>query len=380
MSVSTTGHVRRIAYNLRTEGGGPVREATAIGAGVFIGCTPFYGFHLLLCFAAGWLFGLNRLKLYLAANVSNPLMAPFLLIGELQAGALMRRGDWHALTVETVRTVDPWVFGADVLVGSLIVGSLLGAAAGLATWAATRGRDDEGFGLLVRRASDRYVGTSFTAWEFARGKLRGDPLYRTILTGGVLPPGGTLVEVGCGQGLMLALLAEASHMCETGEWPPALPSPPRFEALVGIETRSRVASLARRALVDAATIVDGDAREHKPSRCRAVLFFDVLQMMPFEHQLQLLTQYSQSLEPGGVILVREADASAGWRFTAVRAGNRAKALAFGNWKQTFHFRTASDWHAVFERLGFAVSRFETCEGTPFGNVLFVLSDRRRPSA
>jgi len=27
---------------------------------------------------------------------------------------------------------------------------------------------------IIRRASDRYVGASITAWEFARGKLRGD--------------------------------------------------------------------------------------------------------------------------------------------------------------------------------------------------------------
>ena len=31
---------------------------------------------------------------------------------------------------------------------------------------------------LVRDASDRYITASIVAWEFARGKLRGDPLYR----------------------------------------------------------------------------------------------------------------------------------------------------------------------------------------------------------
>src|SRR5437867_3272594 len=69
--------------------------------------------------------------------------------------------------------------------------------------------DDPVFASLVRKASDRYVGTSITAWEFARGKLRGDPVYRQTLCGGVLPSGRTLVDLGCGQGLMLALLAEA---------------------------------------------------------------------------------------------------------------------------------------------------------------------------
>ena len=69
------------------------------------------------------------------------------------------------------------------------------------------------FADLVRRASDRYLATSITAWEFARGKLRGDPLYRDGRSpAGCCAPGGTLVDVGCGQGLMLALLAEAAAM------------------------------------------------------------------------------------------------------------------------------------------------------------------------
>ena len=40
--------LRRTFYDLRTEGQGRVREACAIGVGLFIGCSPFYGFHLLL--------------------------------------------------------------------------------------------------------------------------------------------------------------------------------------------------------------------------------------------------------------------------------------------------------------------------------------------
>src|SRR5258707_1855802 len=74
--------VRRAFYNLRTEGTGAAREAAAIGVGVFIGCTPFFGFHLLICWAVGSVFRLNRLQVYLAANISNPLLAPFLIFAD----------------------------------------------------------------------------------------------------------------------------------------------------------------------------------------------------------------------------------------------------------------------------------------------------------
>ena len=89
--------VRRLFYGLRSEGAGAGREATAVGLGVFIGCLPFYGFHLLLCWVTGWLFGLNRLKIYLAANISNPLIAPLLVFAELQGVAHLLDGHAEAV-------------------------------------------------------------------------------------------------------------------------------------------------------------------------------------------------------------------------------------------------------------------------------------------
>src|SRR5204862_827819 len=116
---------RRLFYGLGTEGEGAGREAMAIGVGILIGCLPFYGFHLVLCWVAGWVFGLNRLKVYIAANISNPLIAPTLVFTELQAGAWLRRGTFHALTPQTAKTTDLSVFGLDILTGSLTLGATL---------------------------------------------------------------------------------------------------------------------------------------------------------------------------------------------------------------------------------------------------------------
>ena len=218
----------------------------------------------------------------------------------------------------------------------------------------------------MRRASDRYIASSVTAWEFARGKLRGDPLYRTVLTDRLLPAGGTIVDVGCGQGLMLAMIIEAE---DAG----ALP---RSDRLVGIELRPRIASIARNALGGRAVIVEGDARAHMPPACLAVLFFDVLHMIAAADQEALLAAAAGVLEPGGVILIREVDAAAGWRFSAVKFGNTLKALIGANWRQRFHFRTAAEWAACLASLGFEVQTKGTGDGTPFANVLFVL---RRPN-
>jgi SAM-dependent methyltransferase len=232
--------------------------------------------------------------------------------------------------------------------------------------------DDREFKALVRVAADRYRGASPTAWRFARSKLRHDEVYRAVLCEEPLPSGGTLLDIGCGQGLMLALFAEARRRFSAGSWPEGWPTPPAFERLTGIESRERVAGLARRGLAGEADIVIGDVRRAPLGRPRVVLLFDVLQMMPEKDQDALLAQLAGALDEGGVIFVREADASAGPRFTAVRAVNHAKMLLFGAWRQAFHFRTGDEWLACFARLGLRASVRPAAGSAPFANVLFRL--------
>ncbi len=366
---------RRLFVDLRTEGAGAGRETAAVALGVFVGCLPLYGLHLLICWGLGFLLGLNRLKMYLAANISNPLVAPWLLFIEVQAGAWVRRGSFHALTREAVVETGLATFGIDAAVGSVAVGALLAMAAAGATYSLVRtSAGDRPFNELVRRASDRYLGASITAWEFARGKLRMDPIYRATLSPGMLPPGATLVDIGCGQGLTLALLAEARRAYGAGTWPADCPPPPCFARMTGIEMRGRVAAIARDALTGEAEVIDGDARMVPLEPASAMLLFDVLHLLRPDEQESLLARMAARLEPGGVALVREADASAGWRFTAVRVGNRLKAVAFGTWRQqSFHPRTEEEWRDCFTRLGLRAEVRPMGAGTPFANILFRLT-------
>jgi uncharacterized protein (DUF2062 family) len=370
--------LRRALHSVRTEHPGAGRDAAAVALGVFIGCLPVYGFHLLMCWALGLVLRVNRLKVYLAANISNPLVAPWLLFAEIEAGAWLRRGTFHAVGPDAIKNSSAAIFGGDLLVGSFVVGATLAAVAATQTYAALRGADRD-FLEIVRRAADRYVGTSMTAWEFARGKLWNDPIYRATLNAGMLPSGGALLDIGCGQGLTLALLGEARAAHAAGRWPQHWPSPPRFERMVGVETRRRAAALAREALAGDAEIIQADARAFPVEPARAVVLFDVLHLMMHEEQDRLLGTIAARLEPGGVVLVREADASAGWRFTAVWLAIRVKALAFGSWRQPFHARTELEWRACFANHGFRVDTRPMGQGTPFANLLFRLTVPARPA-
>jgi uncharacterized protein (DUF2062 family) len=313
-----------VFYDLRVEGEGPVREAAALGLGMFIGCTPFYGFHLLICFIVGRLAKLNRLKMVLASNISNPLFSPFLVLSELQVGAWLRRGTFHDLTLDALRRMQPWTFGADLLFGSLVVGTTLGALTALATYMTGRGRPaDDDFARLRRRASDPYLESGILAWEFSRARLRSDPIYRLIATDGFLP-GGTVIDLACGRGLSLSVLAA------TGE--------PR--TLIGVERTPRLAAVAIRALGDKATIVPGDAAVARLPSADGVMLLDVLGTIPFQAQDALLSAATSTLRPGGVLVLRETDASAGRVLSSIR-------------RRLFR-RTRAEWIEQLRRHGLTV--------------------------
>ncbi len=371
---------RGLIYELRTEAEG--RAAASVGVGVLIGCLPIFGFHLLLVFIVGRVLRLNRLRMYVAANISNPLMAPLLIFTEVQVGAWARREDLYGLTLQTIRTTSPWTFGADLLVGSLIVGFALGGGFALLTHlvAERSGGADPAFVAVARAAADRYLGTSITAWEFARAKLISDPVYAEVVTGGLLSPGRALLDVGCGQGLMLALLSEIKHRSRERS-PSEAHAPPAFERLIGVELRGRVARIARAALHDDATVLNVDIRHAPLESVSAVMAFDVLHMMSAVDQERLIARLAAALEPEGTMLVREVDASQGWRFRLVHIGNRLKAVVTGHWRQRFRFRGADDWSRLFTAHGFQVQVVPMSRGTPFANVLFQLrkhGDQSRP--
>src|SRR6187431_3518064 len=81
----------------------PARVALAVALGLFIGCLPVYGLHFLLCLLVCLPLGLDLVLAYLVANISNPLIAPFLITLEVEIGSLLSTGHHAAFTLDQAK-------------------------------------------------------------------------------------------------------------------------------------------------------------------------------------------------------------------------------------------------------------------------------------
>ena len=70
----------------------PRRLAASLAVGVFISCTPFYGFHTLLAIATAYLFRLNKAAIITGAWLNLPWFAPFVYGVSLKVGQFILTG------------------------------------------------------------------------------------------------------------------------------------------------------------------------------------------------------------------------------------------------------------------------------------------------
>lgn len=141
---------------VRREHNTPGQVGGAVGIGLFLGTLPLYGIHFPLCLAAAWLFKLNKITVYLAANISNPLVAPFLVAGGIWIGEYLRFGQLRPLDLDQAQGFiqNLALLGGELpglflscLIGDAVLGAALGVVGGLAAWGAahrwqSRGSDE----------------------------------------------------------------------------------------------------------------------------------------------------------------------------------------------------------------------------------------------
>jgi uncharacterized protein (DUF2062 family)/2-polyprenyl-3-methyl-5-hydroxy-6-metoxy-1,4-benzoquinol methylase len=363
--LSTRNTIRRIWRRLRGVRQSPARVALAVGSGLFIGSLPVYGLHFFLCLLWCLPLGLDFLATYLAANISNPFIAPFLITLEVEVGTLVLTGKHAAFTLERAKQTGILGFVFEAGVGSLFVGlglAVLGASVAFAV-ARRRNREsadldeaptsDDQFEAALARTIERYRRAPISDRVYVAAKLRFDPLTRLLAR---LPGDfGRVLDAGAGRGQFGLFLQESA----------------RLDALTAFDGDARKVDVCKLAAGVRASVAVHDLLALPATEADTALLIDVLHYLPLAEQDALLRGIAERV-PRGRILIRELDGVPGARAAVTRVLEwLAKISGYNRGRADRHYRPASEFVATLTHAGFACEVLGASDGTPFGNVLIV---------
>lgn len=353
--------LRSLLRAIATERTSPGKVGWAVALGVMIGLSPFYGFHLLMCLVVATLLRLNRALTYVAANITNPWFAPFLIAASIQAGHRTLSGAWLPLDLTQFRIEESGHFLRDWMVGSVVLGILIAVPAGLLAWAIAkwyRRRHPlpaNPYLDAVHAVVQRYRPVGWATALFVQSKLESDPVYRQMAT--QRPFLSPVLDIGCGVGQSELLLAELQPEIDVLglDWDPKKLK--RAERAAEANPRLRFAS--------------ADVREGRFPLSGTVLMFDVLHYSPIPEQDALLRRAARAVRPGGRILVRDLDNARGWRAAVTRFQERLARWVSWHRGVGLYFRPADDLVRILREEDMTVEVLPSWGHTPFGNVLLI---------
>ncbi len=211
---------------------------------------------------------------------------------------------------------------------------------------------------LLDRATAPYRSAGRFAYHFARGKLGGDPAFGLIVASDWIRSGHRVLDLGCGQGLLASLLWAAGRGCRVDG----------IELMAADVARAESA-LAAPIAAGQASVVCADIRDAAFGRADVAVILDVLHYLDVPAQQAILSRLAEALAPGGLLLLRVGDASAGLPFRVSNWVDRTVTFVRGHRLGRLHCRPLADWQAALQALGFRVRAIPLSQGTPFANVL-----------
>lgn len=226
---------------------------------------------------------------------------------------------------------------------------------------------------LVEAAAAPYRRAGRFAWRFARGKLRGDPIFQALLRQSLIPDQARILDLGCGQGLLAAWLSAAGAAYAAHQWPPDWPAPPQPRTIRGLDCCAHAVHCAHQAYGEHATFEHRDIRTADFGHADVVVILDVLHMISYARQDDVLARARDALRAGNdkLLLVRVADGDGGLRLRLGQGLDWLIARLRGHGGGRAYCRPVTQWLEALQHLGFTVDTMPMSAGTPFANVLIV---------
>jgi SAM-dependent methyltransferase len=299
---------------------------------------------------------------YVAANISNPLFAPFLLALQVEVGSLLIDGRHVGFDLERARELGVSGYALHTVVGALVVGAVFALVGGLLTRQLVKEKPHQReLDAGIDRTLDRYQTAPRGDRFYVAAKLRSDPVVETI----VALPGsfGSVVDAAAGRGQLGLLLLELG----------------RATRVFGMDIDARKIAVAQAAAGDSARFEVANLRDAELPGADTVLLVDVLHYLDADAQKRALERAAKCLSPGGRILIRDVDAQRGWRAKLTMFAERIATRTGYNAGSELSFREPARITEELEALGLSTTIMKASTGTPLANVL-ILAELPAPEA
>jgi len=207
----------------------------------------------------------------------------------------------------------------------------------------------------LNRALARYGDAPIVARLFVHGRAF---LSDLAIVERYVPKKGFIVDLGCGHGLFACVLREAS--------------PTR--RVLGIDLDERKIDVARKAIRDTQWLrfEVGNIVSDAPPKCDGVTIVDVLYLLPFDQQEQVLRNAASALGEGGPLVVKSQERRLDPRY-ALAYAQEIVTVSLGftrGGRDRFFFPSREEALAMFERAGFVVDVVEM-HRRPYTDVVYL---------
>jgi 2-polyprenyl-3-methyl-5-hydroxy-6-metoxy-1,4-benzoquinol methylase len=200
-----------------------------------------------------------------------------------------------------------------------------------------------------------YRGASFITRAYLRIKLRICPL---IQLEACFPREGTIVDLGCGNGLFPNILS--------------LGSPVR--QIIGIDLDEKKIEVANETKIRGSQITYqiGDVVEADYPLGEVITLVDVLYLIPCEKQDVILQKCYQALHPGGILIIKEMDTVPRWKcaWNFLQETLAVKLIGFTLGKR-FYFRSQEEYLEILQRIGFSVKPVPMHSGYWYPHIAYI---------
>jgi len=165
-----------------------------------------------------------------------------------------------------------------------------------------------------------------------------------------IPPEGTIVDLGCGHGVLANYLA--------------LRSPRR--RVIGFDQDAYRIEVARSIGLPNAEFHCQDLFAGEPPECGVIVVADVLHHLgSFEEGEELLRRCCEVLPPGGLLVVKEISKRPLWKYLCTQP------VDFTFYRGRVYFRSEEEFADLFGRLGLEWEFVPLHRGRPLSHVMYV---------